>query len=244
MKLIIDIGNTTRKYFFFDGKRLAGEILTEAEPSCDFIIELQRDHGPFTGAILSTVVNLESSFISALQQMFPLLIFDHTTPLPLENLYGTTATLGSDRLASAVAAHAMFPDLPVLVIEAGTCIKYELVKDHAYHGGIIAPGIMMQASALHTFTDRLPLVKPEPDMDVPLTGSSTEGSLLSGIINTTVASMEGIIERYRLENPDLKIILSGGDLNYFDKRLKYSIFALPNLVAAGLNEILDFNEST
>ena len=40
----------------------------------------------------------------------------------------------------------------------------------------------------------------------------------------------------------LKIIFSGGDIKYFDKRLKNNIFALPNIVLVGLNVILDFNE--
>ncbi|MFO7722799.1 MAG: type III pantothenate kinase [Bacteroidales bacterium] len=244
MKLIIDIGNTTRKYYFFEGKELTGEVHSEEHPSVGFIEALQREHGPFSSAVLSTVVSLGVDFVKGLQQMMPLLIFDQKTRLPLTNLYSTPATLGPDRLAAAVAGHAMFPGSPVLVIDAGTCIKYDLVKDDAYHGGIIAPGIRMQAKALHTFTDRLPLVNPDPGMECPLTGASTTGSILSGIINATVASMEGIIARYMDENPGLMIILSGGDLNYFDKRLKYSIFALPNLVAAGLNEILDFNEST
>jgi type III pantothenate kinase len=244
MKLIIDIGNTTRKYFFFEGKQLAGEMISAEEPVLSFIGQLQRDHGPFRSAILSTVVDLDQGFIDGVRQLMPLVVFSHQTPLPLKNLYDTPETLGSDRLAAAVAGNAMFPGSPVLVIEAGTCIKYELVNNGAYFGGIIAPGIRMQANALHTFTDRLPLVMPDPDEEVPLTGSSTRGSILSGIINTTVASMEGIIAGYLDENPGLKIILSGGDLKYFDKRLKYSIFALPNLVAAGLNEILDFNEST
>ena len=41
---------------------------------------------------------------------------------------------------------------------------------------------------------------------------------------------------------ELKVILTGGDLKYFEKSLKYNIFASANLVLVGLNHILDFNE--
>jgi type III pantothenate kinase len=56
-----------------------------------------------------------------------------------------------------------------------------------------------------------------------------------------VGEIEGISQRYRENYPELKIILSGGDLNYFVKPLKISIFALPNIVIHGLQQILSFN---
>ena len=59
-----------------------------------------------------------------------------------------------------------------------------------------------------------------------------------------IAEIEGIAARYRLEYPDLRIILSGGDQNYFDKRLKISIFAQTNIVLYGLQKILAFNVGT
>jgi type III pantothenate kinase len=56
--------------------------------------------------------------------------------------------------------------------------------------------------------------------------------------------MEGIIWTYQSMYPSLKIILTGGDHNYFDKRLKIKTFAAPNLVLEGLNLILNFNIET
>jgi len=56
------------------------------------------------------------------------------------------------------------------------------------------------------------------------------------------AEMEGMIARYRKENPGLRVILSGGDMNYFVNRLKISIFAVPNIVIYGLQQILAFND--
>jgi len=37
------------------------------------------------------------------------------------------------------------------------------------------------------------------------------------------------------------VVLTGGDVNFFEKRLKNSIFADQNLILKGLNEILDYN---
>ena len=73
-------------------------------------------------------------------------------------------------------------------------------------------------------------------------GNDTESSILAGVINGIAAEMEGFATGWQKEYPGLKIILSGGDLNYFVNRLKISIFALPNIVIYGLQQILAFND--
>lgn len=241
MKLIIDLGNTSQKYYLFEGKHLKDAFIIPGIPDSFVLKDIILKHGPFESAILSTVVDPGNEFLKTLDFVGKMIVFTPETPVPVGIDYLTPETLGSDRLAAAVAGHALFPGNPVLVIEAGTCIKYDLVVEGRYKGGLIAPGIIMQAKALNTFTEKLPLVNPEPGAGVPLTGTDTNSSLLSGIINTTQASMQGIISMYLSKYPDMKIVLSGGDIKYFDKMLKNSIFALPNIVAAGLNEILDFN---
>jgi type III pantothenate kinase len=100
----------------------------------------------------------------------------------------------------------------------------------------------MRFKALHTFTDHLPLI--EGDKNGKLIGSSTEESIISGVLNGMTAEIEGIINKYADIYENLTVILSGGDLNCFDKNLKNNIFAFPNLVLTGLNIILDFNEKS
>lgn len=243
MKLIADIGNTLHKFHFFKEKELINTFIKSSDDDEVFWYDMLKRQGTPRAAIVSSVAAVNPVFTETLSKICKVLLLNYKTPVPLENNYGTPESLGSDRLAAAVGGFVMFPNDPVLVIEAGTCIKYEIVDSGVYSGGIIAPGIQMQASALHTFTGKLPLVKPNPETDTPLTGTTTESALMSGIINTTISSMEGIIGRYINIFPGLKIIIGGGDLNYFVKRLKYSIFAVPNIVALGLNEILDFNEN-
>jgi type III pantothenate kinase len=111
-----------------------------------------------------------------------------------------------------------------------------------YLGGAISPGITMRYKALHAFTSRLPLL--EYYDDVQLIGDDTSSCIYSGVLNGTAAEMEGIIQQYRQIYPGLKTILTGGDQNYFDRRLKIKTFAAPNLVLEGLNLILNFNIGT
>ena len=97
----------------------------------------------------------------------------------------------------------------------------------------------MRFKALNTFTDKLPLIGPEDNVE--LIGSSTSKSILSGVVNGVYSEIDGIIDRYKINFPGIKIILTGGDIIYFDKKLKNNIFANSNLVLKGLNMILDYN---
>jgi type III pantothenate kinase len=152
----------------------------------------------------------------------------------------TSETLGADRLAAAVAAHSLMPSDNVLLINAGTAITYDVVTADGVHlGGAISPGIIIRYKALHTFTGRLPLL--DEITDSPLIGQTTVGSILSGVLNGTLSEVDGMIERYGQLYSGMKTILSGGDNNYFDKRLKNKTFAIPNLVLTGLNITLDYN---
>lgn len=63
----------------------------------------------------------------------------------------------------------------------------------------------------------------------------------SGVLNGILAEVEGIVEQYNQKYTDLQIVLTGGDHNYFDKRLKIKTFVAPNIVLEGLNLILNYN---
>jgi type III pantothenate kinase len=163
------------------------------------------------------------------------------TPLPVRHKYKTFDTLGPDRIACVVAANKLYPGKDVLLVETGSCITFDFIDaDGCYHGGGISPGLNMRFRALHTFTDKLPLI--EPESAPALIGDSTKTSILSGVINGIKAEVEGIISRYESNYENLTIILSGGNLDYFDKNLKNNIFAVPNIVLTGLNIILEFND--
>jgi type III pantothenate kinase len=169
-------------------------------------------------------------------------MLDHKLPLPIKNNYGTPETLGVDRIAAVCGAQQIFPFQNCLVIDAGTCVTFDIIdKDGVYYGGAISPGMHMRFKAVHTFTARLPLISPVPE--AKLIGDSTETSIQSGVINGMAAEMVGIIQRYQVKFNDLRVILCGGDTLFFENKLKASIFASPELVLVGLNSILIYNVS-
>jgi type III pantothenate kinase len=113
-------------------------------------------------------------------------------------------------------------------------------RDKNYLGGSIALGLEMKFRALHTFTQKLPLLQ-RPPAAVPLAGRNTAGAIQSGVLNGTVAELNGLISAYRSTSPDLVVVLCGGDAAFFETNLKAPIFVVPELVLIGLNRILNYN---
>jgi type III pantothenate kinase len=249
MYLILDLGNTNKKMAEVpqgelrteEFSAIAGKIESFPEISLQAVREFAGRHSSIEACIVSSVIPFPASISSWLGKQFRYLELDSSTPLPIHNRYQSPGTLGKDRLAAAVAGAAVYPRQPVLVINAGTALTYDFVAPGGdYLGGAISPGMNMRFRALHTFTKQLPLLTYR-EIDF-LTGDHTDKSVLSGVINGMAAEMEGMTARYQEEYPGMKVILSGGDLNYFVNRLKISIFAIPNIVIYGLQQILAFND--
>ena len=196
----------------------------------------------FSKGIVGSVRDLTEHEERALASLkFPLLRFSPSTPIPISNRYRTPETLGSDRLAAVIGASSLKPGTDLLIIDAGTCITYEVIDARGnYWGGNIAPGMQMRLRALHEFTARLPLV--EADGEVPGMGYNTETAIRSGVLRGMKYEIEGYIKSMRSKFPHLQVFLTGGDHINFDTNIKNSIFSDRYLVPRGLNKILDYNE--
>lgn len=239
MKIAIDFGNTLAKIGLFENKNLINVLTFNKENIYDLInyLSIIKD---LDFIIFSSVIDISEQNLNKIKSFCKTIEFSNKTSIPVVNKYKTPETLGKDRLASAVAGNYLYRNKNTLIIDAGTCIKYDFVNNrNEYLGGSISPGIKMRFSALNTFTDKLPLV--EYNFEKKLIGQTTQEAIISGVINGLISEIDGIINCYHHEYEDLQIIMSGGDLKYFDKQLKSSIFAVENIVLKGLNEILDYN---
>jgi type III pantothenate kinase len=238
MNFVADFGNTRIKAaLFLNSELTASKIYNSTEELINDSAFYQRA----TKAIIGTVTDMHTEVENFLAQKIPTLLFRHSTPIPIKNLYTSASTLGSDRLAASIGAWSLFPNCNVLTIDAGTCIKYNFVNEHnEYIGGAISPGLNMRLKAMQHFTSRLPYVQPDMNYD-KLTGTSTEESLLSGALIGAAAEADSFIQHYSQKHQNLQVAFTGGDSAYLCKQLKNRFFAHPHLVLLGLNTVLDFN---
>ncbi|MCB0558635.1 MAG: type III pantothenate kinase [Lewinellaceae bacterium] len=239
MNLVIDIGNTRAKVGVFRNGALQHREILENWKIDDFIA-LATNH-TVQNVILSTVAAaVADSLREVLASRFFFMELNAATPLPIENHYRTPDTLGKDRLAAVVGAYALFPGQSCLVVDAGTCITYDLLSSEgAYLGGNIAPGMAMRLKAMHTFTARLPLVEQGPLEN--WVGDSTESALRNGGQLGALLEAEGYLAYCRSRFGPLQAIFTGGDADFFVKNLKSEIFVNHNLVLIGLDQILNYN---
>ena len=234
------MGNTRTKVALFVNDNLFASYAFEKNPLNE-LKKLLSVHPEIRRCILSSVVHHSKEIVNFLQHKTHFHFFDSTTKIPIAISYKTPHTLGRDRIAAAVAAFTLANKKNALSIDAGTCIKFDLVlKDKGYAGGSISPGIEMRFKALNQFTDRLPLVNQDLQFKA-LYGENTEESIMAGVQRGSIQEVKGLINDYQVLYPDLFIVLSGGDANFFELALKNSIFVCPHLVLMGLNEILNFN---
>ena len=241
MDLVVDIGNTLQKLAVFSEEGVLLDLYSEKKLSITFLENLFSKY-PIKSAIVSSVREDDESVLYWLEEKTQLLRFSATCRLPIRLQYATPETLGTDRIANAVGANALYPNRNVLSFMAGTCLVADFVNENGeYLGGSIAPGVRMRFQALSQFTSRLPLVEPE-NIDFFI-GDNTKNSILSGVMNGITQEINGIIRQYSRHYNQLKVILSGGDAELLQNSVKKRIFAAQNPILVGLHKILKLNAS-
>jgi len=240
MNLVIDIGNTRTKFSVFNWGEVLITVPVESIGS-EHIELLKEEYPDLKKVILSSVKSYPEKFKNYLSNNFQKFIeLNEHTLLPIENCYQTKNTLGKDRLAGVVGAFDLFPKRNILVIDAGTTITYDILTESGkFLGGNISPGIEMRFKALNQFTGKLPKIEIRT-MD-KLFGSSTEEAILAGVQHGVVFEVDKAIDTFKEFYNNLKVIITGGDADFFDKKLKNSFFVHFNLIALGLNRILEHN---
>lgn len=228
--VVIDAGNTRIKVGLFQHADLMEVRSFTNDQLHEFKTFLQLLTGLPT--IIASVKNeKETKWLK--QLISGALLFSHDLKLPIQLNYETPKTLGVDRIANAAAANYLSRK-DALVIDLGTCIKYDFIRaDGTYEGGAISPGLSMRFQAMHQFTGKLPLISDYSQS--PVLGQNTTDALKSGVLHAIQFEIFGFIEHFLQKVPNLTIFLTGGDAQYFDLGLKNDIFVDENLTLKGLH---------
>ena len=233
-QLVLDIGNSRTKAGLFANGRLvrAGHLPDGDGVAARAFLGDDRVDRIVVGSVGAEAPDL----VTTLASIAPVHVIHGDSPSPLKSAYLTMNTLGVDRLANAVAANRLFPDRPVLAIDLGTCVTYDVVDaSGTFLGGSISPGFHMRAQAMHAYSARLPLV--EPSENVSLIGRSTEECLASGAHHGLLAELRSLIVAFGQQQPRLAVVLTGGDAPRFARALENGIFAHPFLTLLGLHAL-------
>ena len=223
--LIIDIGNTALKASWADGITLGKTFRYQGERMLDFILSLTRKNRPQT-MVLSSVRTFSQQSIERLSQECDRLI---TVDSQMLSKYGLPESMTSDRAASIIATRFLFKGRGCTIFDFGTTLSVDFLDEKGgYAGGMISPGCRTRFKALNRYSRNLPLMDAPEDIKGKCV--SISDSISSEVVTGIIFEIGGYICRY----PDNVTVFTGGDANYFAKRMKNSIFAVCNLVLMGL----------
>jgi type III pantothenate kinase len=242
--LVIDIGNTNSKMAVFEDRVLV--FFQSADHIDQHNLSELIDKYKIVSSTLSSVKEEATPVVSILKSGTNYIPFSTQLNTGIQNHYQTRATLGQDRWAKVIAVHHAYPRQNCLVIDAGTCITYDLLNEEsAYFGGSISLGINMRFEALNHYTGKLPLVRWDKELQRIPEGTDTQTAITNGVLQGVINEVEGFISLQNKKNTDLKVVITGGDATFLLEQLKNSIFAPqiihdPYLVLKGLNEVIAF----
>lgn len=223
MILTLDIGNTNIKTAVFSGETLVGywRLNTNIAATSDEIgialMSLFAHKGLkpscVSGVIISSVVPTINFTVDHMCDTYFGIEPMYVAPgvkTGVNIRYENPRELGGDRIANAVAAHAIYGG-PCIVIDFGTATTFGVVSERAeFIGGAICPGLKISAEALVSGAAKLPrveIVRPES-----VIGRSTVTNMQAGIFFGYVGLVNHIVARMKAEiaSPATRVIATGG----------------------------------
>lgn len=254
MILVIDIGNTNTSIGVFKEEdlinsfRLSSDIkktVDEYGISILSILNHLQLKDKIKGAIISSVVpQLCEIYKEAILKYLNIeaINLSYKSQMPIKLNIENNKEIGADRIANAVAVCNKYK-LPAIVIDFGTATTFDIVDKNAnFIGGLIAPGMKIQAKALSQFTSKLPKLKIEAPKEA--IGKNTISAMLSGIVLGHGCMIKGMIECCEQElGQKATVIATGGYSDVlFEKMDKTIDYIDKDLTLYGLKELYNLNK--
>ena len=236
--LVLDVGNTHIKYGYFEAGLLkkSGICTHWGEKQWDAFYQANL----FTSVLIGATGAASKHLLAMLPKSCAVYFIDAITKYPFTSDYDNMNALGLDRKAALAGALSIYPNTPVCIIDAGSCITYDFMNENAHHkGGAISPGRAMRYHAMHLFTEKLPYLNPQDK--IPSVGISTKTSMELGVEAGIIAEIQAQITAFTHTHGNFTTILTGGDANFLNKKIKNTIFADADLILKGFYRLLMFN---
>ncbi len=250
MFLAVDIGNTHTSFALYQNDELLGHwrvtsIISRTEDEIAvqvgfFCYHIGKNISDITAMGISSVV---PNLTIAAQRMAEkyidkndLLVVGAHCDIGMPILYDDPGAVGADRICNAVAGYKKYGG-PLIIIDFGTANTFDVVsKKGEYLGGVISPGLETSAADLHRRAARLPKI--ELEFPVKTIGRNTVESMKSGIMFSSVDSINGMVQRIRKElDGEVIVIATGGYASLIASRTPVIDHVEPTLVLDGVRII-------
>ena len=253
MLLALDIGNTniTLGVFKEEDLKATWRIATVAGRMPDEYGLTVSQLLPLKGISLSDVTEiamcsvvppLTPTVVELCENYFGLspLVVGAGTKTGIRILYDNPRDVGTDRIADAAAALALYGG-PLVIVDIGTATVFDAVSQGGdYLGGAIAPGMSIAADALFHSTSQLRRV--ELNSPPEAIGKNTVHAIQSGLVLGYADMVKGMVARFDRElGGGSKVIATGGLAGVIEKEIDIFDGVEPDLTLTGLRLIHELN---
>ncbi len=255
MLLVVDVGNTNITLGVFEGSDIKAtfRLTTNANRTsdeyglilCDLLkardIGMERIRNVIIASVVPTLMHSLTSGIIKYLGITPLLV-GAGTKTGIKVSTANPKEVGADRIVDAVAAYEIYGG-PVLVIDFGTAITYDLIlEDGTFHAAVTCPGLRISANALWRETAKLPEI--EIAMPDTILAKDTTTSMQAGLIFGCIGQTEYIVKRMLKEAgmDSCRVIATGGLGKIIAEATDVIEIYDPYLTLKGLKIISDKNK--
>ena len=226
--LLVEIGNTAVKATWSDGMTLGKIYRYQGEKAFDFILSLLEGERADV-MVLSSVSDIPLKWKSTLSGRCRELVLMDSQNTAVNASHQIPGWISPDRAASIIASRFLFKGKAVTVFDFGTTISVDRTDaEGRYVSGAISPGCRTRFKSIYRYSKSLPLL--DTPEEVPSAGTSLNSAIEYGIISGIMFEIQGHLDC----NPGNIAVFTGGDANFFAKKMKNSIFVVCNLVLMGL----------
>lgn len=256
MLIAVDIGNSSISIGYFAGRgldiqKMDARLGTGADEYAarirDFMDRNGLEKDPVSCIISSVVPSLTETVKKGLSQLFggestDILTASHINS-GLEFGVEKPEEVGTDRIANAVAACALYSP-PVAVVDFGTATTITVVDSESrYIGGSIMPGLGLMNNTLERGTSMLREVVVEAPSRA--LGVNTAGCIRTGLFFGTAGAVERILSEIESETDcSFTLVMTGGYGPVMENFIKRPHHLNSHLTLQGLKMLHEKNRRT
>ncbi len=248
MLLLIDVGNTNIKLAIGNSEKIINKFYISSRKditSDELYFEFKKfiNFDEINGVSISSVIPaITSKLVEMIEKntRFMPCVLQPGKKTKVKVKSDNPKEVGADLIAGCIGASVKYKET-CLIIDLGTATKYLYMKDNAFVGASISPGIGISLKAL---SDNGALL-PDVSLELPkkVLGTNTIDCIQSGIIYPTIDSIIGMIDRIRKEvsDPNLLVIVTGGFAELIYGYLPSEVILDTDLVLTGLIKLYEYN---
>jgi type III pantothenate kinase len=248
MILCLDVGNSQIYGGVFDEDRLVLQFRRSSKGAMSsdeigvFLRSVLRENGIDPShvdsvSVCTVVPDLLHSIRNACLKYFRVnpFVLQAGARTGLNIKYRNPLELGSDRIATAIAATHLYPKKNLVLIDLGTATTFCAINSQReFLGGAIIPGVRISMSALESNTAKLPMVEIVPSHTA--CGKSTVEGIQSGLYFAHLGAVKEIVTKLKAEcfpkGPSL-VVGTGGFASLFVSEKIFDV-EVSDLILKGL----------